>query len=101
MGLICALCGMENETARGSFSGVCAGCGCFLHACVQCRLYCESSRSCASSTTEKPGDPMHGNFCEEFEPFGRKRHDSGSTGKPTEAVNRFHDLFGGDRSRGS
>lgn len=95
--MICALCGRDCETARGSFNGVCEGCGAFLHACVQCRLYCEASRGCASSTTEQPGDPAHKNFCEEFEPLGRKRSGQASAAGPGSAGSRFDDLFGGGK----
>jgi len=53
-----------------------------------------SSRLCASSTAEQPGDPGHKNFCEEFEPYDRLRDDSGKAGS-SDAGQRFMDLFGG------
>jgi hypothetical protein len=91
--IVCASCGRENEARKTSFAAVCGGCGAFLHSCWQCRLYCESSRSCASSTTDESGDPSHGNFCEEFDPLRRiRRKDSPDKG---DASKRFLDLFGG------
>jgi hypothetical protein len=92
--LICSRCGREDARTAGSFGAVCEGCGCYLHTCDQCRLYDVSSRLCASSTAEQPGDPGHKNFCEEFEPYDRLRGDSGKTGS-SDAGQRFTDLFGG------
>lgn|GEM_PF-427159 len=97
MTIVCALCGRENETARGAFNGVCEGCGGFLHSCLQCRLFCEASKGCSSSTTEEQGDPSHVNFCEEFEPLGRKRGGDAASPKKAsgETARKFLDLFGG------
>ena len=97
--LVCASCGWENEAGRASFAAVCAKCGTYLHSCSQCRLYCESSRSCASSTTDESGDPAHGNFCEEFDPLNRmKTREIRGEG---DAAKRFLDLFGGGGRDGS
>jgi hypothetical protein len=93
--VICALCGTDNEVARGFFSAVCAGCGGYLHCCIQCRLFCQTSRSCSSSTTDETGDPSHGNFCEEFEPLGARRGAGPGTAKePADSARKFLDLFG-------
>jgi hypothetical protein len=99
--LICAVCGRDNEVARGAFGRVCDGCGAFLHSCFQCRLYCGSSRGCASSTTEEQGDPSHKNFCEEFEPLGSKRDGPARQANPGGSASRFDDLFGGGKGQGS
>jgi hypothetical protein len=97
--IVCTSCGNENEARRTSFAAICASCGAFLHSCVQCRLYVESSRSCASSTTDEQGDPAHGNFCEEFDPLNRvRKQDTPAAG---DASRRFLDLFGGRGGNGS
>lgn len=90
MNITCAACGTENEEGRVSFNAICKGCGGYLHSCIQCRLYCESSRGCTSSTTEETGDPSHVNFCEEFEPLGRRRVGQGSS---SSSADSFLDLF--------
>lgn len=93
--MICSLCGTPSEAPAGAFGAVCEGCGVYLHACNQCRLYAVSSRMCASSTAEQPADPAHRNFCEEFEPLNARRTGEGREPAGGDAASRFRDLFGG------
>jgi hypothetical protein len=92
--MICSHCGAEGAFPKGSFGAVCEGCGRYLHSCSQCRLYVVSTRRCISSTSEQPADPVHRNFCEEFEPLNARR-DGGEAAGSDEARSKFLDLFGG------
>ncbi len=92
MNMVCVHCGTESETDARSFGAVCSGCGNFLHACVQCRLWVPSSKACSSPTTDETGDPLHRNCCEEFQPHGARKKEEKPGGEG--ARERFLKLFG-------
>lgn len=86
----CVSCSAEWPLPKVHFSSVCEGCGCWLHSCVQCGLWDASSETCRSTTTDPVADREGKNFCEEWQPHGRKT----GTRKPSSGAERFNKLFG-------
>ncbi|OPL19722.1 MAG: hypothetical protein AVO35_01745 [Candidatus Aegiribacteria sp. MLS_C] len=86
----CVHCGVVTDMVTIGFKAVCPGCGMYLHACVQCRLYDGLAGRCRSLTTEPVADREGCNFCEEFSPGGAGGDEgAGKSGSDFEA------LFGG------
>ena len=67
-GFRCHRCGRELGPGRVEFRAVCAGCGDYLHCCLNCRHYDPVAyHECrASATAEYSGDKEKANYCEEF-----------------------------------
>lgn len=86
----CIRCGEEWPLQKVAFSSVCEGCGCWLHSCVQCRLWDERARMCRSMTTEPVPDREGKNFCEEWQPSEK----GGNSGTGPSGADRFDSLFG-------
>jgi hypothetical protein len=86
----CILCSTEWPLEKVAFSSVCEKCGCWLHSCVQCRLWDGRASMCRSMTTEPVPDREGKNFCEEWQP-----HEEGSGKKGNSGADGFNRLFGG------
>ncbi len=89
--MVCYQCGEEVETERKVLrKETCASCHSWLHACRNCRFHDPSvNNQCREPAAEWVSDKTGANFCEFFEPGGRRAqaHDTGA------ARGAFEDLF--------
>ena len=88
----CHKCGRPLGEGRVEFRAVCAGCGEYLHCCLNCGHFDPAVfHECrASATTEYCVDKDKGNFCEEFRPGN-----SGRTGGMPKSRAEIEKLFPG------
>ena len=92
----CHLCGAvwQGAAAQPGFKETCAGCGAYVHCCLNCRFRNPSLHNqCAIPETDWVGDRKPLNFCEQFE-FARRTEAGAAPGDGGAARDRFGALFG-------
>lgn len=69
--MTCARCGAPLPDPPFSRRDACGGCGCDLHACVQCGFYSQGSyNDCRESQADRVTDKERANFCDWFRAGG-------------------------------
>ncbi len=92
----CHRCGAvwQGAAAQPGFKETCAGCGAYVHCCLNCRFRNPALHNqCAIPETDWVGDRKHLNFCEQFE-FARRPEAGAAPGPGGDARDRFGALFG-------
>jgi hypothetical protein len=90
----CARCGQDlGLSASVPLDAACPGCGCALHACVQCRHFDPSARfECREELAGPVRSKSGANECTLFVPRAAQEIDSGPV-RSDEAKTAFDDLF--------